>query len=92
VYRFAADGTKTTLADKTTALVHPITTAPELYMLGMQDGRWLGVPYVVAGTEIGLGNLYVYDAEMKNLLAEISGKADQWMLGGDTVYAFVRTK
>ncbi len=90
VYRFAADGTKTVLADKTTGIFAPMTSAPEIWMFGMQNGRWSGVPYV--GTDVGLGNLYIYDAEMKNLLAEVSGKADQWIIGGDTVYFLHRTK
>ena len=90
VYRFGTDGAKTTLADKTTAIFAPMTSAPEIWQFGMKDGKWYGVPYI--GVESGLGNLYIYDAEMKNLLAEIGGKADQWLLCGNMVYALVKTK
>ena len=90
VYRFGTDGTKTVLADKNTDILKPITSAPEIWQFGMKDGKWYGVPYI--GVDSGLGNLYISDAEVKNLLAEIGGKADQWLLCGDTVYALVRTK
>ena len=86
----ATDGTKTVLADKNTELLKPITSALEIWQFGMADGKWYGVPYI--SVEAGLGNLYIYDAEVKTLLAEIGGKADQWLPGGDTVYAFVRSK
>lgn len=84
IYRMQTDGSKIMLADESHTLSAPLMEASELFWFGMQDGRWLGIPYENGGASTG--HLYIYDADMLSLIAEIENASAPLFLYGDTLY------